>query len=144
MIQFMRKLARGAQIDIQFFNNVDRQADGTGLVHDRPFNRLPDPPGCVSRETETAFWVKLFHCPDQTEVTLFNQIQQRQAAIAVAAGDFHHQPQVTFNHSAAGRHVTAQCTPRKINFFLCGQQRRITDFAKIELRRIQYALGHAL
>ena len=123
MIQLVGKLARGAQIDIQFFDDMDRQTNGTGLVHDRPFNRLTDPPGCVSGEAETAFRVEFFHCANQTEVTLFDQIQQCQTAVAVAAGDFHHQPQVAFNHAAAGRHVTAQSTPRKIDFFLCGQQR---------------------
>ncbi|EIS68455.1 hypothetical protein YPPY66_4142, partial [Yersinia pestis PY-66] len=40
---------------------MDRQTDGTGLVHNRPFNRLANPPSRVSGKTETAFRIKLFH-----------------------------------------------------------------------------------
>ena len=97
----MGQLARGTQIDVQLFNNMDRQTDRTGLVHDRPFNSLADPPGRVGRKTEPTFRVKLLNGADQAEVTFFNQIQQRQTTIAVTTGNLHHQTQVAFNHATA-------------------------------------------
>lgn len=47
VVQFMRQLTCGAQVYVQLFNNVNRQANRTGLVHNRPFDCLANPPGCV-------------------------------------------------------------------------------------------------
>lgn len=117
MVQLLREFAGGSQVDIELFNDVDRQANGAGLVHDRPFNRLADPPGGVGRETEAAFGVELLDSPDQAQVALFNQVQQRQATIDIAPGNFHHQPQVAFNHAFAPGRVATLRQPRKMNFF---------------------------
>ncbi len=77
VVQLLREFAGGSQVDIELFNDVDRQANGAGLVHDRPFNRLADPPGGVGRETEPAFGIKLLDSPNKAQVALFNQVEQR-------------------------------------------------------------------
>jgi hypothetical protein len=80
--------------------------DGPGLVHDGPFDRLANPPGRVGRKAKTAFRVELLHRPDQTEVTLFDQVEQRQSAVDVAPGDLHHQAQVAFDHATPTVFIT--------------------------------------
>ncbi|CSC58593.1 Uncharacterised protein [Vibrio cholerae] len=46
------------------------------MVHQRTFNGLTDPPCCVGREAETAFWIEFLNRTDQTKITFFNQIEQ--------------------------------------------------------------------
>ena len=123
MIQLLCQLTGGAQIDIQFFDNMDRETDGAGLVHDSPFNSLTDPPCCIGRKTEAFLRIKFLHRADQPEVTLFDQIKQRQPAITVAAGNFNHQTEVTFNHTLARCGITPQGAPCKKDFFFCAEQR---------------------
>lgn len=36
-----------SQVNVQLLYDVNRQTNSTGLVHNRPFNRLANPPGCV-------------------------------------------------------------------------------------------------
>ena len=77
MIEFLRQLAGGAQVDVEFLDHMDRQPDGPGLIHDRTLDGLANPPGSVGRVTETAFGVEFLHRSDQAEVALFDQVQQR-------------------------------------------------------------------
>ena len=58
---------------------MDRKADGACLVHQRTLDGLTDPPGCIGRETEAFFRVELLHGTDETQVTFFDEIQQREA-----------------------------------------------------------------
>lgn len=47
VVQFMGQLACGSQVNVQLLYDVNRQTNSTGLVHNRPFDRLANPPGCV-------------------------------------------------------------------------------------------------
>src|SRR5476649_872918 len=144
MVKFMRKFTCSTQVNVQFLNDMDWQADSTGLVHNRPFNRLTNPPCSVSGKAETAFRVKFFNCADQTQVTFLDQIQQCQSAITVAAGNFNHQTQVTFNHTATRRNISTQRTSCKINFLFCRKQRGITDLTEVQLSCVQHSLAYSL
>ena len=75
MVELLGQLPRGTQVDVELLDHVDRQADGAGLVHDRPFDGLANPPGRIGRETETALRIELFYRADQTEVALFDQVE---------------------------------------------------------------------
>ncbi len=66
---------------------------------------------------ETTFRVKLLYRTDQPQVALFDKVQQRQTTIAITAGNFYHQTQVTLDHPAARGDISTQCATRKINFF---------------------------
>ena len=123
MIQLLSQFTGGTQIDIKFFDNMDRETDGAGLIHDSPFNSLTDPPCGIGRKTKAFFGIKFLHSPDQAEVTLFNQIKQCQPAVTVTAGDFNHQTEVTFNHTLARCGITPQGAPCKKDFFFCAEQR---------------------
>jgi hypothetical protein len=99
---------------------VDGQPDRAGLVHDRPLDALTDPPGGVRGEAESALWVEFLHRPDETEVALFDQVQQRQITVELTPRDLDHQPQVAFDHP-----LTCGLTA-----FL-GQPREITSSAAV-------------
>ena len=137
MIQLLSQLTRSAQVDIQLFYHMNGQTNGTGLIHDRPLNGLTNPPGGIGRKAEAALRVKLLHGTDQSQVTLFDQIQQRQAAIDIAAGNLDHQAQVAFDHALATCRITLLRQTRKMDLFFRSQQGRKTDFVQIQLSGIQ-------
>ncbi|MNE81116.1 hypothetical protein D3C80_1777450 [compost metagenome] len=116
---------------------MNRQANGAGLVHDGPFDGLTNPPGRVGRKAETALWIKLFHRPDQPQVALFDQVEQRQPTIDITPGDFHHQSQVAFNHALAPGRIATLRQARKMHFFFRGQQGGKADFIEVQLRRVE-------
>ena len=137
MVQLLGQLPRGAQVDIQLLDHVDRQANSAGLVHDCPLYSLANPPGRIGRESKTALRVELLHRPDQAQVALLDQVQQGQPAVDVAPGNFHHQAQVALDHPAAATLVTT-AGQAGIVFFLIGrEQGRIADFVQVQLGGIQ-------
>ncbi len=117
---------------------MNGQTDSAGLVHDGPLDGLADPPGGIGRETEAALGVKLLDRADKTEVALFDEIQQHQAAVVVTTGDFHHQSQVGLDHALAGGFVTAQGTTGVVDFLFGSEQRGEANLPQIELRGIHH------
>ncbi len=137
MIELLGQLASRPQIDIQLLHHMDRQANRAGLVHDGPLDGLPDPPGRIGRETETTFRVEFLHCTDQPQIALLDQIQQGQAAVDIAPGDFHHQSQVAFDHALAPRRIAFLRKAREVHFLFGGQEGGETDFVEVQLGCIQ-------
>ena len=133
MVQLLRQLARSAQVDVELLDHVDRQADGTGLVHDRPFDGLANPPGRIGRKTETALRVELLHRTDQAQVAFLDQVEQRQATVDVTTGNFHNQAKVAFNHALAAGRITFLRQTRKMDFLFRRQQWRETDLVEVQL-----------
>src|SRR5690606_2421733 len=125
-------LPGGAQVEIDFLDDVDGQSDGARLVHDGAFDGLAYPPGGVGGEAEAAFGIELFHRVDEAEVAFLDEVQQRQAAVDVAAGDLHDQAQVGNDHALARRLVAAPCAPREVHFLFRGQQRTEADLVEIK------------
>jgi len=64
MIQLLGQFPGSLQVNIDFFNYVDRQTNSTGLVHQPTFYGLTDPLGGISRKTKTPLGIKFFHCTD--------------------------------------------------------------------------------
>ncbi|MNH33077.1 hypothetical protein D3C79_935670 [compost metagenome] len=110
---------------------MDRQANGAGLVHDRPFDGLPDPPGGIGRETETTLRVEFLDRANQPQVALFDQVQQRKPTIHITPGDLHHQTQVALDHALAPGRIATLRKARKMNLFLWREQRRKADFIEV-------------
>ena len=83
-------------------HHVDRDPDGPCLVGDRPGDRLADPPGGVGGELEALAIFELLDCPDQTQVALLDQVEERHPRVGVALGDAHHQTEVGLDEAAPG------------------------------------------
>ena len=65
---------------------------------------LADPPGRVGRELEALGVVELLDRPDQAEVALLDQVEQRQAGGRVGLGDRDDEAQVALDQARAWRH----------------------------------------
>ena len=88
-------------------DHVDRHADGAALIGDGAGDRLADPPGGVGGELVAAGVLELVHRPHQARVALLDQVEEAQAAVAVALGDGDDQPQVAGGEAALGGFVVA-------------------------------------
>ena len=81
---------------------MHRQANGFGLVGQRAFDGLLDPPRTVSGKLAALGRVKPLHGFHQADVAFADQIEQRQAEAFVIVRDFHDQAQVGLDHLFAG------------------------------------------
>ena len=85
-------------------DHVDGDADGAGLVGDRPGDGLTDPPRGVRRELETTYVVEFLDRADQPEVALLDQVEEEHPPTDVALGDRHDQAQVGLDQVPLGQH----------------------------------------
>ena len=92
--QVLEQLALDAAELVDDLDHVHRDADGAGLVGHRAGDGLPDPPGRVRRELVALGVVELLDRPDQAEVALLDQVQERHPAAGVALGQRDDQSQV--------------------------------------------------
>ena len=77
MVKLLGQFPGSPEEIIHFLDYMNRQSDRTGLVHNGSLYGLADPPGSISRETETTLGIEFFNCMDEPQVTLFDQIEQR-------------------------------------------------------------------
>src|SRR5262249_54436228 len=89
-------------------DHVHRDADRAGLVGDRAGDRLADPPGGVGAERVASAVRVLVARPHEARVPLLDQVEEREAAIAVLLGDRDHQPEVAAGKLALGLLVLAE------------------------------------
>ena len=75
-------------------HHMDRDPDGPGLVRDGPGDGLADPPGGIGTELIALPVIKFFHCLDQSQIPLLDQIQELHAAAHIPFGDADHQTEV--------------------------------------------------
>ena len=73
---------------------MHRDADGAGLVSDRPGDGLTDPPCGVSGELVPLGVVELLHRLDQAQVALLDQVQELHPPAHIPLGNGDHQAQV--------------------------------------------------
>src|SRR5918994_678249 len=60
--------------------DMDWQPDRATLIGDRPRNCLPNPPGGVGAELETALVIEFIGRLHETDIALLDQVQERHAA----------------------------------------------------------------
>jgi len=120
------------------FHHVHRNADGAGLIRERARDGLPDPPGGVGGELETAAVIEFLDRLEQAEVPLLNEVQKREVrrAADVALGDRNHQAQIRLGEFFPRLLVALFDPARKLLFLIPGNERDATDFPKIHLHRI--------
>src|SRR5918994_5204191 len=84
----------GPVVLVDLLDHVNGDADGPPLVGNSPGYGLPDPPRRVRRELEALGRVELLGRPDETQVALLDQVEERHPAVAVLLGDGDDEPQV--------------------------------------------------
>src|SRR3954468_9310272 len=121
---------------VELLDYVDRDADGPRLVGERASDRLADPPGRVGRELEALAVVELLRRADQTERALLNQVEERQALVAVVLGDRHDQTEVGLDHLLLRVQVAALDALRELDLLGGGEQPDLADVLEEQLQGI--------
>ena len=122
---------------VQPLDLVYRQADRPGLVCQRSGYRLPDPPGGVGGELEPAAVVELLDCPHQPDRPFLDQVEERQAPVAVPLGDRHHQTQVCLDHLLIRATIAALDPLGQLHLLRRRQQADLGDVLQEELQRVE-------
>ena len=111
---------------------MHRQADGLGLVGQRAFDGLLDPPRTVGGKLAALGRIKPLDGLHQADVAFADQIQQRQADAFVIAGDFHDEAQVRLDHVFARLLVALLDAGGQFDFLLRREQFHLADLAEIK------------
>ncbi len=80
---------------------MHREPDCAALIGHTAGDGLPNPPGGIGGELESLGVVELLHCPDQAQIALLDQVQQRHTAAGVTLGEGYHEPEVGFEQMRA-------------------------------------------
>ena len=115
---------------------MDGHADRPRLVGERARDRLADPPGRVRRELVAAPPVELLDRADQAERALLDQVEERQALVAVVLRDRDDEPEVRLDHLLLRAHVAALDLLGQLDLLRGGQQRVPAGLAQEELQRV--------
>ena len=83
-------------------DHMDGKPNSASLVGDRTRNRLPDPPGRIRAELESAMVIKFLDRPDQSEISFLDQIEKSETPGRLAFGDRDDQPKIGFDQSGFG------------------------------------------
>ena len=130
------ELPLGAVHLLHPLDDVDGHPDRPRLVGERPRDGLADPPGGVGRELVAPAPVELLDGADQAERAFLDQVEERQALVAVVLRDRDDEPQVGLDHPLLGERVVGLDPLRELDLLGGGQQRMATGLAQEELQRV--------
>ena len=116
------ELALGAEDLVQLLDHVHRHADRAALVGERPRDGLADPPRGVGRELEALAVVELLGGAHEPDRPLLDQVEERQALVAVALGDRDDEAEVRLDHLLLGAVVAALDPLRELDLLRRGEQ----------------------
>src|SRR5215470_752487 len=148
---------------VDLLDKVHGQPDGAALVGHAARDGLADPPRRVGGELEALGVVELLHGPNEPEVALLDEVEQRHAASGVALGQADHQPQIGLEQVPFGplavpydglqvgeldvgqarrgvQHVPGEHARLdafgQLDLLLCGQQRGAADAVEIHTNQV--------
>src|SRR6266487_4143080 len=129
-----------------FFSSRRRHTRWTGdwssdvcssdLIRDRALARLPDPPGGVRRELESATPVELLDRAVEADDPLLDEVAQRETVALVALGDRDDQAQVRVEHPLLCLLVAALDPLCELDLLGRGQQPMPADLVHEEGERV--------
>ncbi len=94
---------------------MHRDADGAGLVGDGPGDGLADPPRGVGGELIPPSVVELLHRPNEPDVPLLGQIEERHPVRRVPLGDRDHQAKVRLDQPLPGQPAIGFHPPQELD-----------------------------
>lgn len=137
-IQLLGEAAGRAQIMIDRLDDMHGETDRARMIHDRALYRLANPPGGIGRETEAALRIELSDRMNEAEIAFLDEVQQRQAAFEVLAGNPDDEAQVALDHALPRTAVAVAGPPAEHALLLGREQRRQADLAQIEPGRVRW------
>ena len=135
------ELALGAADLVELLDDVDRDADRARLVGERAGDRLADPPGRVGRELEALAVVELLRRAHEPERALLDQVEERQALVAVVLRDRDDEPQVRLDHLLLRVEVAALDALGEVDLLLGGEQPDLADVLQEQLKGVGRHVG---
>ncbi len=108
---FLHEIFGGVPQPAQHVDHVHRDADRPSLVGNGPRDGLANPPGGVGGKFIAAAVFVLVHRPHQPRIAFLDQVQEREAPVAVFLGDRHDQPQVAAGQPPLDRFVVFEIAP---------------------------------
>jgi hypothetical protein len=108
----------------------------TGIRIVRAGDRLADPPGCVGGELEALAVVELLGGPHQAQRALLDQVEERQALVAIVLGDRDDQAKVGLDHLLLRVEIAALDPLGEVDLFLGGQQPNLADVLEEQLQGV--------
>ena len=130
------QLPLGARDLVQLLDDVHRHADRPRLVGERARDGLADPPRRVGRELEALAVVELLGRAHEPDRPLLDQIEERQALVAVALRDRDDEAQVRLDHLLLRAVVAALDPLRELDLLRGGEQVDLADVLQEELERV--------
>ena len=130
------ELALGAADLVELLDDVHRDADRARLVGERAGDRLADPPGRVGRELEALAVVELLRRAHEAERALLDQVEERQALVAVVLRDRDDEAQVRLDHLLLRVEVAALDALREVDLLLGGEQPHLADVLQEQLKGV--------
>src|SRR5581483_411235 len=134
--QLGAELALGADDLVELLDDVHGHANRARLVGERAGDRLADPPRRVRGELEPLAVVELLGRADEADRPLLDQVEERQALVAVALGDRDDEAEVRLHHLLLGAVVAAFDPLRQLDLLRRGEQVDAADVLEEELERI--------
>ena len=130
------QLPLGAHDLVQLLDDVHGHADRARLVGERAGDGLADPPRRIRRELEPLAVVELLGGAHEADRPLLDEIEERQALVAVALRDRDDEAQVRLDHRLLRAVVAALDALRELDLLRRGQQVDLADVLQEELERI--------
>src|SRR5205814_2943432 len=121
------ELALCADDLVQYLDDVNGHPDRARLVGERSGDRLANPPRCVGRELEALAVVELLGGADEADRALLDQVQERQALVAVALRDRDDEAKVGLDHLLLRAMLTALDALREFDLLRRRQQLDAAD-----------------
>ncbi len=100
-------------------------------------DRLADPPRRIGRELEAAAPVELLDGSDEPERALLDEVEEREALVAVVLRDRDDEPEVRLDHPLLRVHVAALDPLRELDLLRRGQQLVPAGLAEEQLQRVR-------
>ena len=135
-VQLLGEDAPGAHHAPHLLGDVDGQPDRPALVGERARDRLADPPRRVGRELEAEPVVELLDGPDEAEVPLLDEVEERDAGLRVVPRDRHHEAEVRLDEAALRRGVALVLQAGELALLGRGEQAPVADLPHVELQGI--------
>ena len=121
----------GFGLTLQRSPDVHRHAHCPGLGHECQLDRLTYPPFRIRGEAVTALGIEFLQRPQQPDVAFLDEIQQRQAPVAIGAGDHDNEPELMLDELPPRVVVSVASAARQTIFLAAREALAVCDLAQV-------------